>query len=402
MPYSNAGIVAVTTSPAISPFDQALAAFQAEFGRSPVALSRAPGRVNVIGEHVDYNDGFVLPAALTLEACLAFAPRQDDRVRVHAVSYRETAEFRLADLVGKGCRRWIDYVAGPAWALQERGHALQGLDAALASNVPVASGLSSSAAVEVAALQAFHRLANLEMTGVEMARAAQRAENEYVGVSCGIMDQFISVLGRSRHVLLIDCRSLAYTLVSVPASVSLVIADTTASRALAGSAYNARVAECSAGLAQLRQTWPEMVSWRDAQWDQVTGPRSPLTGKPQMRARHVVSEIARTQEAAALLKRGDVADVGRLMHESHVSLRDDYEVSSPALDSMVDIMMSHAACLGARLTGAGFGGCAVALVKAGAEAEVMETIQERFPRQTALQPQVYASQIGDGARITGL
>ncbi len=242
----------MTTSHTVFPSDLATAAFQAEFGKAPAALARAPGRVNVIGEHVDYNDGFVLPAALNLEACLAFAPRDDGRVRVHAVSYRDTEEFALATLQGKGKHSWIDYIAGPAWVLQGRGHALQGFDAALTSNVPMASGLSSSAAVEVAAMRTFQALADLDMTGVEIAQAAQQAENEYVGVSCGIMDQFISTLGRSRHALLIDCRSLAYEQIPVPDSISLVVADTTASRSLAGSAYNERVAECGAGLAGLR------------------------------------------------------------------------------------------------------------------------------------------------------
>ena len=392
----------MTTSHTVSPSDLATAAFQAEFGKAPAALARAPGRVNVIGEHVDYNDGFVLPAALNLEACLAFAPRDDGRVRVHAVSYRDTEEFALATLQGKGKNSWIDYIAGPAWALQERGESLQGFDAALASNVPVASGLSSSAAVEVAAMRTLETVSGLDMTGVEMAQTAQKAENEYVGVRCGIMDQFISVLGRSRHVLLIDCRSLEYEQVPVPDSISLVIADTTASRSLAGSAYNERVAECRAGLAGLHRKWPELTSWRDVQWEQATGPGSPLTGKPKMRARHVVSEIARTREAAELLKREDVEGVGRLMYESHASLRDDYEVSSPALDAMVDIMASHAHCLGARLTGAGFGGCTVALVKAGAEAGLMDAIREQFPQRTSLHPQVYASQTADGAQVTCL
>jgi len=392
----------VTPSPAVAPSALATAAFRAEFGKVPVALTRAPGRVNVIGEHVDYNDGFVMPAALNLEACLAFAPRDDGRVRVHAVSYRATEEFDLAALSGKGQLSWIDYVAGPAWALQARGASLRGFDAALASSVPVASGLSSSAAVEIAAMRTFVALSHLDLTGVEMAQTAQRAENEYVGVSCGIMDQFISVLGQSGHVLLIDCRSLEYEPVPVPDSVSLVVADTTASRALAGSAYDERVAECGAGLAALRRQWPEIASWRDVQWDQVTGPRSPLTGKPQLRARHVVSEIARTRQAAELLRSGDVAGVGRLMQASHASLRDDYEVSSRALDAMVEIMASQVHCLGARLTGAGFGGCAVAWVKAGCEAGLMETIREQFPRRTSLRPQVYASRIADGASVVDL
>lgn len=392
----------MNSAPLNAPSELAIAAFQSEFGKDPNALARAPGRVNVIGEHVDYNDGFVLPAALGLDACLAFSPRQDGQVRVHAVTYGETEEFGLATLQGKGRGSWIDYIAGSAYALQGRGHELQGFDAALASNVPVASGLSSSAAVEVAAIRAFQTVSDLSLTGVEIALAAQQAENEYVGVSCGIMDQFISSLGRAQHLLLIDCRSLEYEQVPVPKSVSLVIADTSASRSLAGSAYNRRVAECRESIAALAGKWPEITSWRDVQWDQVTGPSSPLAGLPLLRAKHVVGEISRTLKAVALLKKGKKEAVGHLMRESHLSLRENYEVSSPALDIMVEIMESHAGCLGARLTGAGFGGCTVALVEAGSEEGIIDLIQDQFPRRTALQPQIYASQTGDGAEVIQL
>ena len=396
------GSIKLSTSVATHPSELAQAAFRTEFGSSPTFLTRAPGRVNVIGEHVDYNDGFVLPAALNLEACLAFTPRHDQKVRIHAVAYEETGEFALSELSSRGKGNWIDYIAGPAWVLQKLGHTLQGFDAALASNVPVASGLSSSAAVEVAAMRTYQSLAGLAMSRVETAKAAQRAENEYVGVNCGIMDQFICTLGRSQHLLLIDCRSLAYEQVPVPTTISLVIADTTASRSLAGSAYNERVAECGEGLAGLKQKWPEISSWRDVHWDQVSGPLTPLTGLPQMRARHVVSEIDRTLKAATLFKNGDVAAVGRLMHASHASLRDDYQVSSTALDSMVEIAASYPDCLGARLTGAGFGGCTVALVKAGSEAGFMHLIQEQFPRKTSLQPQVYTCKTSNGAEVLSL
>ena len=390
----------MTTTQSNSPSDLAITAFKSEFGMAPIAIARAPGRVNVIGEHVDYNDGFVLPAALELDACLAFSPRQDGRVRVHAVTYGETEEFGLTNMKGQGRKSWIDYIAGPAYVLQRRGHALQGFNAALASNVPVASGLSSSAAIEVASMCTFLAVADLELTGVEIAKVAQQAENEYVGVSCGIMDQFISTLGRARNLLLIDCLSLAYEQIPIPDTVSLVIADTSASRSLAGSAYNKRVAECREGLAGLAGRWPEITSWRDVEWDQVTGPSSPLTGTPLLRAKHVVGEISRTLESASLLKKGNVEGVGKLMRESHASLRNNYEVSSLALDTMVEIMDSHPGCLGARLTGAGFGGCAVALVEAGTEAGLIDLIRDQFPKQTSLQPQVYASGTGNGADVT--
>lgn len=385
-----------------SPLEIAEEVFSREFGGVPAAMARAPGRVNVIGEHVDYNDGYVLPAALELEVCIACRPREDGRVRLHAVTFQETVEFELAALRDGGVGSWIDYVAGPASILLSQGHELRGFDGVLASSVPVASGLSSSAAVEVASLIAFRELAGLKMPEVECARIAQRAENAYVGVSCGIMDQFISVLGRKKQLLLIDCLTLDYEHVPLPAAASLVIADSSASRSLAASAYNERVQECAVALSELRDRWPQIRSWRDVQPDQVDGPRTPLTGAPRRRARHVVGEIARTLDAVSCLRNGDVEAVGGLMKESHASLRDDFQVSSPALDSMTEVMDSHPDCLGARLTGAGFGGCAVALARAGSETELAALIAEEYPVRSGLQPKVYQSSPGAGATWTVL
>ncbi len=385
--------------PVTNPETLATDVFQDLYAYAPSHVAIAPGRVNVIGEHVDYNDGFVLPAALDFRACLAFAPREDNTVRVHATAYGETRQFSLQDLVPQAQGLWINYVAGMAWSLVEADIRLRGFDGVLAGNVPVASGLSSSAAVEIATGLCLRTVAQTDIAHTDLALLAQRAENEFVGVSCGIMDQFISVLGRAGHLLLLDCRSLEYRHVTVPDTVALVIGNTRASRSLAGSAYNQRRAECDAGLALLREQNPDITSWRDVAPAQVDLCRGRMSDSVFRRSRHVVSEIARTLLAASAFARGDVEQAGQAMVESHASLRDDYEVSSPALNAMVDIMIAQPGCVGARLTGAGFGGCAVGLVHAGAEEEVRAAIMQEYPQRMSLEPEVYVSEACAGARI---
>ncbi len=390
------------TCPVTDPEALAADVFQDLYAYAPTHLAMAPGRVNVIGEHVDYNDGFVLPAALEFRACMAFAPREDGKVRVHATAYGETLEFSLQALARNAQVLWINYVAGMAWSLADADFVLTGFDGVLTGNVPMASGLSSSAAVEVATGLCLKTLAQADIADTDLALLAQRAENRFVGVSCGIMDQFISVLGQAGHLLLLDCRSLAYRQVAVPDSVSLVIGNTRASRSLADSAYNQRRAECDTGLALLREQNPAITSWRDVAPDQVDHCRGRMPENIFQRSRHVVSEIARTVLAAEAFAQGDVTQAGQAMYESHVSLRDDYEVSSPALDTMVDIMMEQPGCLGARLTGAGFGGCAVGLVRAGAEEDVKAAIMQHYAQRTSLEPEVYISEACEGACLKTL
>lgn len=381
--------------------DELIDAYQERFGAPPTHISSGPGRVNLIGEHTDYNEGFVLPVALKRDVRFAFRPRSDRRVRLYSLEYDESYDFDLDNFAFNDAMLWANYVQGMAWSLEQSGLRLTGMDAVLGGNVPRGSGLSSSAAVEVGAAHAFLAASGElpRLSGPEIARAAQRAENEYVGVNCGIMDQFISVLGRENHALLIDCRSLTYELIPMPVDASLVIGNTRASRSLASSAYNERRQECETGVALLEPMLPGIRALRDVTSAQLEEHKGLLPVTVYRRCRHVVSENERVLQTVEAFRRNDLAAVGELMNASHESLRDDYAVSSAALDAMVEAMRSVPGCYGARLTGAGFGGCAVALVEPGAEQTMADTIFEQYPKATNIWPEVYTTRAADGARV---
>ena len=381
--------------------EEVVDAFQQHFGTPPTHLSSGPGRVNLIGEHTDYNEGFVLPVALKRDVRFAFRPRSDRHVRLYSLEYGESHEFDLDNFAHNDAMLWVNYVQGMAWSLEQAGLRLVGMDAVLSGNVPRGSGLSSSAAVEVGAAHAFLAAAGelSRLNGPEIARAAQRAENEYVGVNCGIMDQFISVLGRENHALLIDCRSLTYELIPMPADAALVIGNTRASRSLASSAYNERRQECETGVAMLEPVLPGIRALRDVSSAQLEEHKGLLPVTIYRRCRHIVTENERVLQTVEAFRRNDLATVGQLMNASHESLRDDYAVSSDALDAMVDAMRSVPGCYGARLTGAGFGGCAVALVEPGAEQAMADAIFEQYPKATNIWPEVYTTRAADGARV---
>lgn len=376
-------------------------AFQSRFQDKPVALAVGPGRVNLIGEHTDYNDGFVLPVALKRDVRIVFRPRTDRHVRLYSVEYDGWFEFNLEHMAYNDNILWSNYVQGIAWSLQEAGLQLTGMDAVISGNVPKGSGLSSSAALEVATAHAFIHAAGQQgkLTGPQVAKAAQRAENAFVGVNCGIMDQFISMLGEENNALLIDCRSLEYQLVPFPEEAALVIGNTKASRSLASSAYNQRRKECEDGVARLQQVLPEIQALRDVSSSQLAMHKELLSPVVYRRCHHVVSENERVMQTVAALQRRDLAEVGRLMNASHESLRVDYEVSSDVLNVMVEAMRSAPGCYGARLTGAGFGGCAVALVEPGAEQGVADLIYEKYPKMTNIWPEVYTTRASSGAYV---
>ena len=376
-------------------------AFRDKYTGDPTYAALAPGRVNLIGEHTDYNDGFVLPVALTRNVCIVLRPREDDTVRLYSTEYNSWTEFKIADLDKERNQAWGNYARGVAWSIQQHGHKLRGFDGVISGNVPRGSGLSSSAALEVAVAGAFLYGSDIndEFTGPEVAQATQRAENEYVGVNCGIMDQFISVLGAKDHALLIDCRSLAYTLIPMPTDASLVIGNTKASRSLASSAYNERRAQCESGVATLQKVLPKIQALRDVSSAQLAEHRSLLDPLIYQRCHHVVAENERVLATVQALTDGNLTRVGELMSESHQSLRDDYAVSSKELDAMVEIMQGCPGCYGARLTGAGFGGCAIALVAVGQEQTVADAIFGGYPKKTDIWPEVYMTQASDGARV---
>lgn len=376
--------------------------FRKLYDTDPEAVAIAPGRVNLIGEHTDYNDGFVLPIALQRDVRIVMKPRDASVIRLYSLEYDSMLEFSVDEFERTEQIHWGNYVKGVVWSLQKQGFSLRGFDGIISGNVPKGSGLSSSAALEVACGRALLRAAGLDeaVTGPQLAKIAQLAENEFVGVNCGIMDQFISVLGASSHALLIDCRSLEYRLVAVPRDVSIVIGNTKASRSLADSAYNERRSQCEAGVAALKAVLPEIRALRDVTGEQLNEHRdlldSPLIFK---RCHHVIRENERVLQAVEALEQGDIALTGRLMSESHASLRDDYEVSSPALDTMVELMSGVSGCHGARLTGAGFGGCAIALVSPGSEQQVADAIYDGYPKATNIWPEVYTTQASDGSRV---
>lgn len=381
--------------------EEICAEFAKVFDGEPTHVAVAPGRVNLIGEHTDYNDGFVLPVALDKDVRVVFRPRADRRVRLYAVEFDSWADFDLDDFAFDNDVFWANYTMGVAWALEETGVQLAGLEGVVSGNIPRGSGLSSSAGLEISnALALLSATDSLDaLTGPQIAKAAQHAENVFVGVNCGIMDQFISTLGEEGNALLIDCRSLEYQPVPFPAGASLVIGNTKASRSLASSAYNERRAQCEEGVAALQAVLPSITALRDVTSAQLEEHKGLLSEVVYRRCRHVVGENERVTATVQALAAGDLDEVGQLMNASHESLRYDYEVSSDALDAMVDAMRSVPGCLGARLTGAGFGGCAVALVSKGHERAVRDAIFERYSKTMNIWPEVYVSPASAGARV---
>jgi galactokinase len=372
--------------------EEVVVAFRDHYGADPDIVVRAPGRVNLIGEHVDYNGGFVLPMAIERAMWIAVRFRSDSEVRLFSADFGQAAQFDLADFSYQK-PHWCEYVKGVANALRERGHALQGWDGAMMGNVPRGSGLSSSAALELAAAKAFSEVSNIPWDPVDMAVVGQESENNWVGVNCGIMDQMISACGQEGHAYLLDCRSLEGTHVPLPTGVKIVILDTATRRGLVDSAYNERRQQCEEaaaffGVDLLRDVTPEAFFARESELPELT----------RKRARHVVTEDVRTLAAADAMRMNDSETLGRLMWESHVSLRDDFEVSNDALNTMVNLAMEHEGCLGARMTGAGFGGCAVALVREASAVAFEKDVAAAYQQTTGLEPAVYVTGATDGAQ----
>jgi galactokinase len=368
-------------------------------GEASAEVVRAPGRVNLIGEHTDYNEGFVLPAAIDLEVRIALRPTGDDRVEMTSVQLGETAAFTFDELAPRPGRRgtWIDYVAGTAWAMREAGLPLRGLTGILDSSVPVGAGLSSSAALELASSWALLDPSATRPAAPAMARICQRAENAYVGVNCGIMDQFASAAGVAGHALLLDCRSLEAQAAPLPDGLSLVICDTGSPRRLGASAYNRRRAECEEAVRIIAAREPRVRALRDVDEAMLERYRKLLPELVAARAEHVVREDERVGRTVEALAAGDLEAVGLLLAASHESLRELYEVSSPELDAMVEIARAVPGVVGARMTGAGFGGCTVNLVTDDAVDALRAAVLERYAALTGLTPRVWATRAVAGA-----
>lgn len=370
--------------------------FRQLYGQAP-RLFRAPGRVNLIGEHTDYNDGFVMPVAIDLACWAAVAPREDRRLVAHSENLQETAEFDLDQVAPQPRKQWSDYILGVAVVLQQSGYRLRGANLLIHSEVPIGSGLSSSAALEVATALALLSNSGLEMDKLALARACQRVENEFVGARCGIMDQFAACFGQAGHALLLDCRSLQYRPLPLPAGVALVICDSGVRHEVASGQYNTRRAQCEQGVRVFARHRPEIRALRDATIADLDGCRSELGEVVYRRCRHVVSENERVLRAADALEKNDLHGFGRLMADSHRSLRDDYEVSCAELDLLVESAGKSPGVYGARMTGGGFGGCSVNLVEADKVEEFRNELLERYEGATGRKAKIYACQAEAGA-----
>ncbi|HVK67198.1 MAG TPA: galactokinase [Polyangium sp.] len=375
--------------------------FRARFGfRSPPPRAFfAPGRVNLIGEHTDYNDGFALPVALELGVTVLAAPRDDRRIRVHSQDLGQTAELDLDHPGTRQTGRWVNYIEGVSHMVDSRIQALRGADLLVAGDVPRGAGLSSSAALEVGTGFALLSLAGATVDRVALALAGQAAEHTFVGTRCGIMDQLVSACARAGSALLVDCRSLAMEAVPLPGGpVAILVSDTRKKHSLATSEYNTRRAECERGVALLRDALPRILALRDVT-EQAFAEHASLLPEPIVRrVRHVVTENARTQSAAEALRRGDVAAVGALFVASHRSLQHDYEVSCPELDALVDLAVAQPGVYGARMTGGGFGGSTVSLVDESALDTVMAAVRDGYRSRFGVEPNFLVTRGGEGAR----
>lgn len=380
-----------------------VAEFRSEYRRSPLAIARAPGRVNLIGEHVDYNDGWVLPAAIDRAAFLAFSPLAAEELRVLALDLGERIALRLEELpapeAAASLPTWARYPAGVAWVLQQAGLKVTGLEGVVSSSVPVGAGLSSSAALEASFAIAWESLGGWSQDRMQLAQLCQKAENEYVGVHCGLMDQFASLHGKRGAALLLDCRSLSWEPVPLPHTVGIVIADTGVRRHLGSSAYNERRDQCERAVRLLSQRLPGIRALRDVSVADFQAYADLLPAEIRARAQHVVYECQRTRSAAEGLRGGDLALVGRLINESHESLRDLYQVSGRELDAMVSCAQAIEGCYGARLTGAGFGGCTINLVARRSLDQFPRRLEESYRRTTGLEARTLVSEAVAGAAL---
>jgi galactokinase len=367
--------------------------FESYFNAKPEFIVRAPGRVNLIGEHTDYNDGFVLPMGIDRAVWLALRPRDDGKVRLFSLDLEADSAFELNSLLkGDG---WAEYPKGIAHQLMEEGYQLQGFDAVMTGDVPLGAGLSSSAAVELAVARAFSVVSGFPWDPIKMAKLAQKAENKWVGVNCGIMDQMASSACREGQALFLDCRSLEIQYAPLPKGVSIVILDTSTRRGLVDSAYNERRSQCEEaarffGVKALRDISVEEFNKRS---------KSGLNELAARRAKHIVTENERVLEAMQVMKSGNVKRLGELFNASHDSLRDDFEVTNDALNIMVDCARQQGNCYGARMTGAGFGGCAVALVKEDNAEEFVQAVSAAYKEKSGLEAAVYVCKASEGASI---
>jgi galactokinase len=368
-------------------------AFEDQYGSSPAHIVRAPGRVNIIGEHTDYNDGFVLPMAIDRAVWIAFRPREDDRVSVRSLEQDTPTDFSLETILHAG-EGWSEYVKGMAAMLQKAGYDLAGWEGVLSSDVPVGSGLSSSAALEMATGCVFAKVSGFDFDGVHMAQLGQQTENEWVGANTGIMDQMISANGKEGYALLIDCRDLSTEPIPLPPATAILIMDTVTRHSHTESGYNERRESCEKAAAHFG-----VSHLRDVRFGQLQEAKSDLDEITYRRARHVITENQRVLDAVKAMKSQDAVTLGELMNASHASLRDDFEVTNKELDVMAQVAQAQPGCYGARMTGGGFGGCAVALVQVEEAQEIALAVAAQYEAATDLQPKIYVTRATKGTAV---
>lgn len=371
-------------------------AFQKLYGGQP-RIYRAPGRVNLIGEHTDYNEGFVMPVAIDAATYVALAKRDDRTINIYSDTFKDNASLNLSRPPARGRRHWSDYPLGVAAKLQQAGHQICGANVLVHGEVPLGSGLSSSAAIEVSTGLGLLDISQDKIDRLELARICQKAENEFVGARTGIMDQFIACFGKAGHAVMLDCRSLDSQALPIPEDVKLVVCNTMVKHELASGEYNVRREQCEQAVKILAKHFPQVSSLRDVTAEQVEQFKSELGDVVYRRCRHVTTENDRVRAAAEALRNRDLKQFGKLMHQSHESLRDDYEVSCRELDLMVELATRVDGAIGARMTGGGFGGCTVNLVAMSAVDEFTSSIKTGYAEATGREPEVYICMAADGA-----
>jgi galactokinase len=369
-----------------------LARFQAE-----PAIFVAPGRVNLIGEHTDYAEGFVMPVAIDFATLAGISPRTDGKIVIYSENYTEEKAFDAAALPAEAAKHWSDYPIGVVVLLTGEGYKIPGFSLSLWGDVPLGSGLSSSAALEVVTMLAITTLIGVSIPGPKLARLCQRVENEFVGANCGIMDQFISANGKEDHALLLDCRDLSFKLAPIPAHIALVIANTMVKHSIAGGDYPTRRRESEAACAIIASHRPGVPFLRDATLDDLEKWGSEMEPKSLLRARHVISEDLRTVAAEKALEKGDLKEVGRLMAEAHRSYSKDFEGSCVEADLMVDLAQDLPGLIGARLTGGGFGGCTINLVEQSQAKAFAAELGKRYAAKTGITPEIHICHASGGA-----
>jgi galactokinase len=366
------------------------------FGARPT-LFAAPGRVNLIGEHTDYAEGFVFPAAIDLTTTVGVTPRADGQVVLYSANFEKEARVAPAELPERGIGQWEDYPLGVLAMLRQAGIEVPGFSMSITGNVPLGAGLSSSASIEVATALALLHLSGKTMTGPEIAKLCQKAENEYVGAPVGIMDQFVSACGAEDHALLLDCRSLDYHLAPLPHEVVFVLVNTMVKHAHADGAYKVRRAEVAEGTEVLHGMKPEIRALRDATLEDLERAKGQMPENVYKRCRHIISENTRTTAAAAALDAGNLKEFGRLLVAAHASYRDDFEASCPEADILVELALERPECIGARLTGGGFGGCTLNLVRAEDADAFAVSLQRGYFAKTGIDAEVYRCRASAGA-----